>query len=174
MGYYVTYRGPITWTDKVSEETLVNALKALNHQHELKTGGRHPKTGDPYEDSWFAWMPNRYHEDASLTTVKSILELLGLEVQEYKSKNMTQLMINYDNKIGAEEIFFATLAKFGVDVSISAEGEDGDKWQYMTIDNELMEQQAEVSWGPPIPLRNRSGQFAAILKQVADAFTNNK
>lgn len=174
MGYYVSYRGNINWNSDIEEQTLVDALKALNHQHELKTGGRHPKTGDPYEDNWFAWMPARYHEDESLNTVKSILELLGMEVEQWSINEMTQLSIRYDNKLGAEEIFFATLAKLGVSLELEAEGEDGAKWRYITMDNELMEQEAEVSWGPPFPVTNRGRQFAALVGLVANAFIKSE
>lgn len=145
MGYYVTYEGEISFPSN-REDVIVDALKALNHRHELKGGGRHPKTGDLYDDYWFAWMPSRYHEDESLSTLQSILEMLGFEQTYSETDNgWTTITVTYDNKIGSEEIFLNEISRFGR-IDIYASGEDGDKWRYLTVNGELLQYTGAVSY----------------------------
>ena len=145
MGYYVTYDGEVSFpTDREGE--IVAALKALNHRHDLKPAGRFPKTGDPYEDYWFSWLPSRYHEDETLQTVVDILHLLGFDTNEtQKVGGYTTIAVTYDNKIGSEEIFLNELSKFGF-VDIYATGEDGDKWRYLAKDGDLLQYNGYVSY----------------------------
>ena len=152
MGYYVTYDGEITFPSHRDGE-IVEALKALNHRHDLKTGGRSPRSGDPYEDYWFSWMPSRYHEDESLQTVVDILHMLGFDTNETeKVGGYTVISVTYDNKIGSEEIFLNELAKFGW-VDIYATGEDGEKWRYLSTKGELLSYNGYVSYDDLAPTR---------------------
>jgi hypothetical protein len=171
MGYYVTGNGSISFR-KSDEEKLVRFLKDLNHRHELKTGGKWPKSGDPYEDSWFAWMPQRYHEDTSLTSVADILELLGFEVNEIDSDEWMTYALVYDNKTGAEDVFIKALADNGADVNIEWTGEDGEHWQVMTKDGVLAYRETLRAWSdwseytPPAILEN----YKAMFNEIANAF----
>jgi hypothetical protein len=152
MGYYVTYDGEVSFPTH-REGEIVEALKALNHRHDLKTGGRHPKTGDPYEDYWFSWLPSRYHEDERLDNVQSILELLGFDCFDYETaaEGWTTYSVTYDNKIGSEEIFLNELSRFGT-VDIYATGEDGDRWRYLTKDGDLLQYNGYVSYDDLRPI----------------------
>ena len=152
VGYYVTYDGEITFPSHRDGE-IVEALKALNHRHDLKGGGRHPKSGDPYEDYWFSWMPPRYHEDESLQTVADILMMLGFDTNRTvaDANGYTTIEVTYDNKIGSEEIFLNELAKFGW-VDIYATGEDGDKWRYLSTKGDLLQYNGYVSYDDLRPI----------------------
>lgn len=154
MGYFVTYEGDLTYP-RADEDRIVEALRNLNHRHELKSGGRHPRTGDPYEDLWFSWLPSRWHEDEGLT-VKSILELVGFSVDErmrYESPLTLAYSISYDNKTGDEEVFLTELAKFA-SIDLYCSGEDGDKWRYLSKpDGELYQYHGYTSYDDLAPTK---------------------
>lgn len=151
MGYYVTYDGEVSFPT-AREGEIVEALKALNHRHDLKPAGRFPKTGDPYEDYWFSWLPSRYHEDERLDNVESILIMLGFDTKVIGEHNgYTTIVVTYDNKIGSEEVFLNELSKFGF-VDIYATGEDGDKWRYLTKDGDLLQYNGYVSYDDLRPI----------------------
>ena len=154
MGYYVTYDGEVTFPTH-REGEIVEALKALNHRHDLKTGGRFPipPDSDPYDNYWFAWMPSRYHEDESLQTVADILMMVGFDTNRTvaDANGYTTIEVTYDNKIGSEEIFLNELAKFGW-VDIYATGEDGDKWRYLSKQGDLLQYNGYVSYDDLRPI----------------------
>ena len=151
MGYYVTYDGEVSFPTE-REGEIVAALKALNHRHDLKTGGRFPKSGDPYEDYWFSWLPPRYHEDERLDNVESILIMLGFDTNDIRQQGgYTTIAVTYDNKIGSEEVFLNELAKFGW-VDIYATGEDGDKWRYLSSHGDLLQYNGYVSYDDLRPI----------------------
>jgi hypothetical protein len=140
MGYYIELEGTVDFFAE-DEARIVAGMKALNHRHDLKTGGRHPETGDPYEDKWFAWVEARYHEDESITTVADILGLLGIRIDwSLDDRSVTldsalgdrRLGISYENKIGAHEVWFAELARLGVYLNLEVKGEDGEHWRWST------------------------------------------
>ena len=145
MGYYVTGKGSISF-DVDKEEALVKVLKDLNHQHHLKTGGTWPKTGDPYKDSWFAWMPAKYHEDENLNSVVKILEMLGFSCEEKATPTVKFVDVYYDNKTGAEQIFIEALAKSGAFVNIVWEGEEGERWHVSVIDGKPVVRDSRSTW----------------------------
>lgn len=152
MGYYVTYEGEITFPSD-REDEIVAALKALNHRHDLKTGGRSPRSGDPYEDAWFSWLPSRYHEDDSLQTVEDVLRLLGFDnFYTEITGDQTTLTVTYDNKMGNEDVFLNELGKFAL-VDLYVTGEDGDRWRYLTKDGELLSYNGYVSYDDLSPTR---------------------
>lgn len=154
MGYYVTYEGEVGFPTH-REDEIVAALKALNHRHELKVGGRFPipPDSDPYDNYWFSWLPPRYHEDESLQTVEDILVMLGFDAYNAVAgaNGYTTIQVTYDNKIGSEDIFLNELSKFGF-VDIYATGEDGDKWRYLTKDGDLLQYTGYVSYDDLRPI----------------------
>lgn len=130
MGYHIHANGYVIF-DKENESRIVEALKRLNHLHYLKTGERYPKTGNVWEDSWFAWMPNDYHLDDSIKTVSAILQMLDYNVF-FESRNengIVRLELGKDGKLGDEEYFFAVLAQEGCDVEMHVTGDD-DNWYW--------------------------------------------
>jgi len=136
VGYYVDYEGSISYP-RADEQRLAEALWALNHRHELKNGGRHPKQGDPYEDNWFSWLPSRWHENEP--SVREVLELLGFEVDDkFPDGDLVSYSVSYNNKIGDEDKFIATLAENGAAVILYCRGEDGDGWRWRSDNNELV------------------------------------
>jgi hypothetical protein len=131
MGYYVTAHGTVILPRSL-EGDAVNAVRMLNYQHEMKRGRRSPKTGDPFADHWFAWMPERYHEDPNLRTVGDILEMVGFEVQAHRNAGLNVYTVTYDNKTGQEEVFLNVLADYA-QVEIEAVGEDGERWKWVNV-----------------------------------------
>lgn len=130
MGFHIYANGYVNF-NKENESRIVDALKRLNHLHYLKTGARHPKTGNVWEDRWFAWMPNDYHLDDSIKTVSAILQMLDYNVffQTCNENGMVGLEFDKDNKLGDEECFFAVLAQEGCDVEVSVTSDD-DNWYW--------------------------------------------
>jgi hypothetical protein len=138
MGYYVDYQGTITIpSDK--RDAILDALKNLNHQHDLKRGGRSPATGDPYEDKWFSWMPSRYHETVS--TPEEVLELLGFDLTPKTSQTYT---VYYSDKTGAEDVFLDTLVSAGGVVDLTCSGEEGEHWLWQTSNGQLVTRYGRV------------------------------
>jgi hypothetical protein len=138
MGYYVQYDGSIHIPDDRRDDIL-QALKDLNHRHELKRGGRFPATGDPYEDTWFSWMPAKYHE--TVESVEDVLSLLGFEGME---RGQSRHYVHYDNKMGDERIFLQTIVQAGGEVHLGARGEDGALWLYRGADGLFQELDGEI------------------------------
>lgn len=162
MGYYVNYEGRIEF--KTSDEsTIVAGLKALNFKHEMKGGGRYPKGGeDPFEDAWFAWMPKRYHEYDDLTTVDSILALLGFKVVQRDDLNgRSFLTVTYDNKTGDEDVFLNELARWA-EIELEGEGEDGSRWLYETACNTLFVREQVVAYGERHPVAEGLRRTATV------------
>lgn len=134
MGYYVTAQGTITW-DEGKEHEILTAMNDLNHQHHLKSGQRWPKGGDPYEDTWYAWMPSRYHEEGH--DIEGILELIGYRTDRiYDSAGIVRVSVHKDDKIGDEAPFLATMAAHGARVNITYQGEDGAAWLFRNMDHD--------------------------------------
>lgn len=176
MGYYVRYYGMVSIPSKVDEDKVVSAIKSLNHRHELKHGGRHPKSGDPYEDKWFSWLPAKFHEDKNINSIEKVFEMLGFRVSGRNSLNDERWFhLEYDNKIGQENIFLIEMAKNGVDIELNAEGEDGEKWQYTTSPSgELLISEAVVSWSDAVPAEPAVHRELEIISMVANAFVKEK
>lgn len=176
MGYYVTYEGEITFPSD-REDEIVAALKALNHRHDLKTGGRSPRSGDPYEDYWFSWLPSRYHEDDLLQTVEDVLRLLGFDdFYAEIAGDQTTLTVTYDSKMGSEDVFLNEISKFG-EVDLYVTGEDGDKWRYLTKDGELLSYNGYVSYDDLAPdrveqtIQQRGKMWASFRNSPLDSQT---
>lgn len=132
MGYYTKQYGDIA-IDPSVEPAAVDALKALNHDHDAKRGGSFPveEGADPYEVRWYSWMPPRYHEDEDITEVRDVLEMLGYSVLSdgiYPS-GLRCYTVEYDNKTGQEDVFLNRLADFA-HVTITVRGEDDAEWKW--------------------------------------------
>lgn len=141
MGYYVTYEGTITISDD-RKDKVFEALKSLNFRHDLKTGGRFPAQGDPFEDKWFSWMPSRYHEEVESTD--EILELLGFEVRKIDDEGTRT--VYYDDKVGAEEHFLRTIVENGGQVNLDCRGEDGELWKYVVRNGSFEIVEPRIIW----------------------------
>lgn len=171
MGYYVTMNGEVQF-QRSEEARIVEGLKALNHRHDLKTGGRSPKTGDPYEDNWFAWVPSRYHEDESLVTVAGVLALLGVESEEGAEygDGLVTLTVTYDNKNGAHDVFLDALASLGCSVDVEVRGEDGERWMWTTRvpggDGSLHTMNARTVYDDPYPTRDGIARWSSIREAM--------
>lgn len=146
MGYYVNGGGTVTFP-KVREAELVQALKDLNHRHDLKRGHRTPKTGDPYEDCWYSWMPPRYHEDETLQTVSDMLEVVGFSVSEEDIGDMVTLRLYYEDKSGCEQLFIEALGRNSCVVETTWHGEDAESWQVSAEWGKVKVRNQLKSWG---------------------------
>jgi hypothetical protein len=125
MGYYINAQGTIEMPRSLEDEAL-HALKMLNHDHDAKRGGG-GRTGDPFEDRWYSWMPPRWHE--TVGSVQEVLELLGFGVTKTRKAGLDVYTLTYDNKTGQEEVFLNCLAQFA-QVTVDAIGEDGERWRW--------------------------------------------
>lgn len=129
MGYYVTGEGEFTIRPQ-DEAAALKALHDLNWRNDLKHGGRWPQAegikDGPREDMWFSWMPWNYHETTD--SVDEVLELLGFDIYDRDSSGYRR--VTYNNKIGAEEHFFAALAPFITEGQVYWNGEDDRYWQW--------------------------------------------
>lgn len=148
MGYFITAEGVVE-VPVSDEAAAVAALKALNHDHEMKRGGSFGagSSPDPYESKWYSWVPSRYHEDENLRTVGDVLEMLGFDVSCHTDGGINNYSVYYDNKTGQESVFLNTIAKYGK-VSIKVRGEDGAMWRWYNGEYSapLIEQEARVEW----------------------------
>jgi len=145
MGYYVNLIDSDWFIPKEREAAALQALRDLNFRHELKSGGRSPESGDPFDDKWFAWMPPRYHEEQDLTVAK-VLQYLGFESAD-SNEFGTSCGGYYDSKTGSEEIFMMTLAPFVQDGSyMEWQGEDAERWRWVFRDGTMVIQEAIVTW----------------------------
>lgn len=131
MGYYVNAHGTIEMPRSMEIEA-VHALKMLNYRHELKRGGMlgHGAPDDPFRSKWFSWVPERYHEDPSLNSVASILDMVGFTNTRSRMAGLNVYTVNYDNKTGQEEVFLNVLADYA-QIRIEAVGEDGTRWLWV-------------------------------------------
>lgn len=164
MGYYIYASGTVSFNAK-DEPKIVDALKRLNYRHDLKHSGGVPKTGDVWEDKWFAWMPPRYHEDDSITTVAQILNLLGYNTERahlpavawnYREGD-TVLSVENDGKLGDESLFFAVMAQQGCLVDVWVTGED-ETWQWRSNGEE----------GCPLQEWQRPQEYVCVYETVVE------
>jgi len=124
MGYVIEAMGTISYAPE-DEEFIVHAVKDLNHQHHLKRGGRSPKTGDPYDDLWFSWVPPRYHEDEKINSVLAILEMIGFECDGagFGEPGRVTYSISLDAKQGQEVYFLQAMAPW-CEIYVEVRGEE--------------------------------------------------
>lgn len=138
MGYYVTINEHNVF---MSKDTFADAYKALcdlNRHDHLKRGGSN--TGAV----WYSWMPENYESETE--TVLDILDLLGLTVEGDDDGNIVGFQ--YDNKMGAEEVFLAALAPYIKDGSfINWAGDDGAMWQHRFENGRMTRHDAIVTYG---------------------------
>jgi hypothetical protein len=151
MGYYTQQNGTVTIAAR-DEAVAVEALKALNHNHEDKRGGSWPKTGDPFADSWYSWLPPRFHEDKSIRTVGDVLEMLGYEVRATPG-TLNLYTVSYDTKTGQEDVFLNRLSDFA-HIQIDVVGEDGSRWMWSNkgAGTTLTVTYARTEWREPVPV----------------------
>lgn len=140
MGYYVRYEGTIT-VPPAKHDNILEALKNLNHRHDLKHGGAFGAnvSPDPYESRWFSWMPPRYHEQVE--SVWDVLELLGFDGTPNESGVYE---VYYDSKTGDEDLFLEELVRNGGEVDLYATGEDDHHWHLISEDGQLRSRTGRV------------------------------
>ena len=125
MGYYVR-----SFTDennfKVRKENFDNAYKAmvaLNENDDLKRGGSYGPNG--MTEKWFSWMDPNYPD--SCPDFQSVMGALGF-VTEYDA-NGDLVKLEYDNKMGQEDVFLQAIAPYVESGSHMVwHGEDGMVW----------------------------------------------
>lgn len=143
MGYYVSMRDS-NFSIPESDEVL-QVLKDANWKYQnYKNGG---SFGRGESTRWFSWMPSDY--DQVVTSVAEVFELLGFEVD----KTLTHCtLMNYDSKIGQEDLFLALVAPFVEEGSwIEWQGEDGASWRHEVVNGRLHVRDAYIQYGDPKP-----------------------
>jgi hypothetical protein len=125
MGYYIY----TTESDfRIKKEDFGKAFDRaceLNRHDELKGGGTFARDG--VRERWFSWVTPNYHETCS--TFAEVLTEFRLEPM-YQDGDIVEL--NFESKIGDEDVLLAYIAPFVQDGSyIEWQGEDGDRWRYV-------------------------------------------
>jgi len=169
MGYYTQQQGTVT-IDSRDEKAAVEAMKALNHNHDDKQGKRSPRTGDPYADFWYSWMPERYHEDDTLTTVGDVLAMLGYDVSRTEEGTAVAYRLFYDNKTGQEDVFLNRLADFAT-ILVDVTGEDGERWRWTNQEpgRALMLVTPTLNWDHAIPVTQQLYRKQQVIREMDEA-----
>lgn len=143
MGYYVRIDEHNFAIMKKDFKKAYEACIALNDRDDLKSGGggtftlpngEKMKYGDPrpkgmnyHPMKWFSWMEANYPETCK--TLDDVLTALGFEISYDSKGNIDGLQ--YDSKIGDEELFLKAIAPFVKKGSIiNWVGEDNTFWQH--------------------------------------------
>lgn len=138
MGYYVNGYGRITIEhDKVDD--AYKAMCDLNQRDDLKLGGSwggsgltsdnpRPEGMSYHPARWFSWMDADY--PSKCKDIVDVLCSLGFEVVITETTNYhTAYDLNYDSKIGQEELFLKVIAPYVKEGSIEWKGEDDTFWK---------------------------------------------
>lgn len=141
MGYYRNGGGAVTLKEGVTHEDVLASLQKTMFEPEYfaKTanGGRSPKSGDVFADTWYSWTDTK-----SLMSTESLEEFIGQFFEEVEfSEDGRTIMFSDSNKIGQEDILFQHLAPFLQDVELFAEwhGEDEHHWAWSIKNGKLVE-----------------------------------
>lgn len=147
MGYHVRI---VDCDFTIPTENFAEAYKALcelNNHNELKRGGRSPcvaKDG-PHDGVWFSWMDWNYPEKCN--GLVEVLEHVGFDVGYDEERGITYL--DYDAKMGNEDVFLNALAPFVNDGSyIEWEGEEDEVWKHVYSNGKMKEisGRKEIVW----------------------------
>lgn len=141
MGYYINI---VDCDFRIPQEKLGDAYQAmceLNKRDDLKRGGT--LGADGTRKRWFAWMHPNYPETCS--NAIEILEALGFHISTNEEGDVTRL--EYDSKIGQEELFLEAIAPFVEHGSyIDWVGEDNERWRYLFEDGVMETWEAVISY----------------------------
>jgi hypothetical protein len=123
MGYYVRAECQSFRLKKEHFEEAHRLMCALNKlPDENKRGGGGGKR-------WFSWMPENY--DETCLNLADILDCLGFHPQ-FDELSGDIIDLEYDSKIGQEELFFRAIGHLVDDKSVIYwDGEDGAKWRWV-------------------------------------------
>jgi hypothetical protein len=93
---------------------------------------------------WFSWMDANYPEKCK--NMEDILHELGFENIKY-DENGNLIDLSYNSKIGDEELFFESMARFIYPGSyINWRGEDNEIWQWYFDGESLKIKTATIVW----------------------------
>lgn len=138
MGYYVYGFGNIT----IEHNKVDDAYKAmcdLNQRDGLKRGGSWGGSGTTSDSErpeglsyhpakWFSWMDADY--PSKCKNMVEILTALGFEVVVTETTNYhTSYNLNYDSKMGQEELFLEAIAPYVKEGYVEWKGEDDTFWK---------------------------------------------
>ena len=139
MGYYVNTVDHNILLRKQDMDKAYKAMCDLNQRDDLKSGGTwggdgvsakdpRPEGLDYHPAKWFSWMDANYPEKCK--NMEDILHELGFENIRY-DENGKLIDLSYNSKIGDEELFFESMARFIYPGSyINWRGEDNEIWQW--------------------------------------------
>lgn len=146
MGYYVSTIEAEFFLSKVNFDDAYKAMCALNDRDDLKRGGSYGGGGiDARSDrpaglnyhphKWFSWLDPDYPD--KLKTTPDILQQIGFDLHYDDNGNIVYLQ--YDNKMGQEDLFLEAIAPFVKRNSyIIWRGEDGEHWKDIFINNRIV------------------------------------
>ena len=156
MGYYVNTRDVNFRIPANKSEDAYRAVCALNERNDIKTGGAYPRTNTetgPNPDVWFAWMDWNYPE--TCPDLRAVLDQIGYDT--WVDEDGSLVILGYNSKTGAEDVFLSALAPFAVAEGpathpfVDWEGEDGERWRNVVHEGRLYCQNlAVVAVGDPV------------------------
>ena len=156
MGYYVDLvEADFTIPER---EDVLEALREMPKKYKALQRG-----GDG-TNKWFSWMSDEEIENA--VSVKAVFESLGFDCFDYG--NNTFGLSSYNNKMGQEDLFLATVAPFVESGSYTQwRGEDGELWRYTVRYGKLTVQTPrEIQW-------NDNELFRVAVFQSSGSFKDN-
>lgn len=158
MGYHVSATGGFT----IREEQIEPAFKAmcrLNDLDHLKNGGYYPRTERPkgldhHPDSWFAGIGADY--PSVCEDLWYLLDQLGFHITGYPGCPVTtgtrkpagpyDITVEFDGKMGQEELFLEVLFRF-VDIGrIEYVGEEHETWCIAVENSEVKNYWGVLEW----------------------------
>jgi hypothetical protein len=158
MGYYVSGAGKfLIRHDKV--DSAYQALCRLNDYDHLKHGGNWPGIERPdgatfHPDKWFSWMDADY--PSKCNDLWELLDHIGFYVTGYPGcpatplhedpAEMYEISLEYDSKLGQEELFLTALFHFVERGRVEFAGEDHDQWCITAENGKVQRSIAEITW----------------------------
>jgi hypothetical protein len=155
MGYYVDITESNIFISKDKLQDCYEAMCKLNDIDDKKSGGGYTSEGlncnsprpegmNYHPAKWFSWMDANYPEKCK--NMEDILHELGFENIRY-DENGNLIDLSYNSKIGDEELFFESMARFIYPGSyINWRGEDNEIWQWYFDGENLLTKTATITW----------------------------
>jgi hypothetical protein len=158
MGYYVSGSGSFI----IRHNKVVPAYEALcrlNNYDDLKRGGKYPESERPdgatfHPGKWFSWMDADYPSVCS--NLWELLDHIGFYVTGYpgcpatplheEPAEMYEIYVEYDSKLGQEELFLEVLFHFVEIGRIEFVGEDQERWSVGAENGEVHRYIGEINW----------------------------
>lgn len=135
MGFYVRILESEVIIKRDQKKNIFKAWCALNHSDNdhLKHAGSW--SGGQKIEAWFSWMEPDY--DKTCTHMEDILSMLGFDFEINSQGDIHNL--EYDSKMGDEQLFFDRAAPYIENGYIHWQGEDDEDYYWIFDEGKLRE-----------------------------------